>query len=98
MYICMCVSVCVGVCVLWCVCVCVYLLDERGHVQGGEGRLLGGFDDHRVPGAKGRGDLPGEHHHWEVPLRTGSTAERQVSPHHTPTAEQHTDLFILTLK
>ena len=74
-----CISCVACVLCVACVCVCVYLLDESSHVQGCEGSLLGWFDDHSVSTAQSRSYLPGEHHHWEVPLdKQHAQAQRQV--------------------
>ena len=35
--------------------------------RGGERRVLGGLEDHRVPGGQGGRDLPGQHEEGEVP-------------------------------
>lgn len=48
-----------------------YLFDEGPHVETAEWCLFSGFDDHRVSTAQRRGDLPGHHQQWEVPLWKG---------------------------
>lgn len=47
----------------------LYLFDQRSHVEAGEGGLLGRLQDHRVPAAESRPQLPRRHHQGEVPLR-----------------------------
>ena len=48
---------------------------QLGQAQSGERRLLGGFQNHRVPGGQGRADLPGGDEQREVP--------RKDRTHHT---------------
>ena len=46
-----------------------HLLHERSDVKGGKRGLFGWLDDDDVACRQGWGDLPREHHGWEVPLR-----------------------------